>query len=518
MLECDYLVVGAGAAPMAFIDTLLKDLPESKVVLVDKKASPGGHWVDAYGYVRLHQPSIVYGIESKQLEGNWLSLLLKKWTLPWNHRADKQEILTYFDDFVKEKIDLKQIDYYPNCVYDFDKEESTDGNKIHNFSSVDGSVSYKVKVSKKLIDATKGENIIPHDSPLQFPVDEGVRVMTPNQIFDAFQGKTDKKSLTRKTKYVVLGAGKTGMDCIIYLQRTMKVDPDDIAWVISKDVWMMDLDGGGNPLYFPRALMKNDNDLDKTSLYMEKIGQFVRLDKNVQPSRFRFPTIPRNELKLLRKVKTLIRRGRATAIRCKYGSNVAIEFGDEHSPWDVFAPIDECVFVHATSPGPFNGVDPDIPIFDSPDKMTLNLLCAPPVSFSMSALALIETARSKGALDVGFMRRLVKILGTETSGANDELTENEMLDVLIKSVSLETVQRHLINSAILYAILDKDPLVVNKRLKQNRLSFMSIPGFKSGACDDMRLLCEKGKVLGLSENEIRMLELLGEKIKPLEGM
>lgn len=413
---------------------------------------------------------------------------------------------------------MKQIDYYPNCVYDFDKEESTDGNKIHNFSSVDGSVSYKVKVSKKLIDATKGENIIPHDSPLQFPVDEGVRVMTPNQIFDAFQGKTDKKSLTRKTKYVVLGAGKTGMDCIIYLQRTMKVDPDDIAWVISKDVWMMDLDGGGNPLYFPRALMKNDNDLDKTSLYMEKIGQFVRLDKNVQPSRFRFPTIPRNELKLLRKVKTLIRRGRATAIRCKYGSNVAIEFGDEHSPWDVFAPIDECVFVHATSPGPFNGVDPDIPIFDSPDKMTLNLLCAPPVSFSMSALALIETARSNGALDVGFMRRLVKILGTETSGANDELTENEMLDVLIKSVSLETVQRHLINSAILYAILDKDPLVVNKRLKQNRLSFMSIPGFKSGACDDMRLLCEKGKVLGLSENEIRMLELLGEKIKPLEGM
>jgi cation diffusion facilitator CzcD-associated flavoprotein CzcO len=68
-LTCDYLVVGAGAAAIAFIDTLLTRHPSTsiKIVLVDKNPIPGGHWVNAYGYVRLHQPSIVYGVASRQL-------------------------------------------------------------------------------------------------------------------------------------------------------------------------------------------------------------------------------------------------------------------------------------------------------------------------------------------------------------------------------------------------------------------------------------------------------------------
>ena len=48
-LECDYLVIGAGAASLAFVDTLLTELPEIKIILIDKKEIPGGHWVDAYG-------------------------------------------------------------------------------------------------------------------------------------------------------------------------------------------------------------------------------------------------------------------------------------------------------------------------------------------------------------------------------------------------------------------------------------------------------------------------------------
>ena len=181
LLECDYLIVGAGAAPLAFIDTLLTELPETKIILIDKKAAPGGHWVDAYGFVRLHQPSIVYGISSKQLEGNWLKLLLTKFMLPWKHRANKQQILTYFGDFVNEKVASQQVTFYPNCVYNFEtnneKHDSsttistttsttitTDNNQddgMYSFSSVDGSVTYKVKVNVKLINATDGECIIP---------------------------------------------------------------------------------------------------------------------------------------------------------------------------------------------------------------------------------------------------------------------------------------------------------------------------------------------------------------------
>ena len=45
--DCDYLVVGSGAAPLAFVDTILAEMPSAKIVIVDKKAAPGGQWVDA---------------------------------------------------------------------------------------------------------------------------------------------------------------------------------------------------------------------------------------------------------------------------------------------------------------------------------------------------------------------------------------------------------------------------------------------------------------------------------------
>jgi hypothetical protein len=155
-LECDYLIVGAGASTLAFLDTLMTELPDAKIILIDKKAAPGGHWIDSYGYVQLHQPSIVYGIASKQLEGNWLNCMLTQFMLPWNHRANKTEILKYFADFVKEN--KEQVDFYSDSVYDFEKSDED----THFFSSIDGSVSYKVQVNVKLIDGSSNENIVPH--------------------------------------------------------------------------------------------------------------------------------------------------------------------------------------------------------------------------------------------------------------------------------------------------------------------------------------------------------------------
>jgi cation diffusion facilitator CzcD-associated flavoprotein CzcO len=53
MIETDYLVVGAGAAGMAFTDELIAH-GDTEVVLVDRRDRPGGHWNDAYPFVRLH--------------------------------------------------------------------------------------------------------------------------------------------------------------------------------------------------------------------------------------------------------------------------------------------------------------------------------------------------------------------------------------------------------------------------------------------------------------------------------
>jgi cation diffusion facilitator CzcD-associated flavoprotein CzcO len=65
-IETDYLVVGAGATAMAFVDTLLGET-KARIVLVDRRHKPGGHWNDAYPFVGLHQPAAFYGVASREL-------------------------------------------------------------------------------------------------------------------------------------------------------------------------------------------------------------------------------------------------------------------------------------------------------------------------------------------------------------------------------------------------------------------------------------------------------------------
>jgi hypothetical protein len=55
-------------------------------------------------------------------------------------------------------------------------------------------------------------------------------------------------------------------------------------------------------------------------------------------------------------------------------------------------------------------------------------------------------------------------------------------------------------------------------MKGNRLSFFSIPGFKSEIYEDMTKLCREGERFGYTKHDIRMFELLLEKLEPLEGM
>ena len=67
-VEADYLVVGAGASGMAFTDALI-DHSDVRVALVDRRHGVGGHWLEAYPFVRLHQSSTFYGVASTVLGG-----------------------------------------------------------------------------------------------------------------------------------------------------------------------------------------------------------------------------------------------------------------------------------------------------------------------------------------------------------------------------------------------------------------------------------------------------------------
>ena len=71
-IEADYVVVGAGAMGMAFVDTIISET-DATVVVVDRNHQPGGHWTTAYPFVRLHQPSAYYGVNSRRLGSDTLT-------------------------------------------------------------------------------------------------------------------------------------------------------------------------------------------------------------------------------------------------------------------------------------------------------------------------------------------------------------------------------------------------------------------------------------------------------------
>ena len=54
-MDCDYLIVGAGATGLAFLEEVITSSRNLTAVLVDCRAGPGGHWLDSYSWVRLHQ-------------------------------------------------------------------------------------------------------------------------------------------------------------------------------------------------------------------------------------------------------------------------------------------------------------------------------------------------------------------------------------------------------------------------------------------------------------------------------
>ena len=93
-LETDYLVVGAGAMGMAFTDALV-DHADVHVTLVDRRHAAGGHWLDAYPFVQLHQASLFYGVASTILGTGAVQTTGPETGL--QERARVSEIRAYYD-------------------------------------------------------------------------------------------------------------------------------------------------------------------------------------------------------------------------------------------------------------------------------------------------------------------------------------------------------------------------------------------------------------------------------------
>src|SRR5215472_3749014 len=100
-LETDYLVVGAGASGMAFADSLIA-ASDADVVLVDRRHAPGGHWNDAYPFVRLHQPAAYYGVNSLSLGSETIDR--HGLNAGFYAQAGAPEICAYYERVMNERL------------------------------------------------------------------------------------------------------------------------------------------------------------------------------------------------------------------------------------------------------------------------------------------------------------------------------------------------------------------------------------------------------------------------------
>ncbi|MER6950282.1 hypothetical protein ABT294_40320 [Nonomuraea sp. NPDC000554] len=301
-IEADYLVVGAGAMGMAFVDTLVTET-DATVVVVDRYHQPGGHWTVAYPYVRLHQPSAYYGVNSRPLGGD--SIDRGGWNEGLHELASAAEVCAYFDQVMRQQLlPSGRVEYFPMSEYDGD-------GRFHSTVSGD---EFEVKIRRRVVDSTYMRVTVPSMRPPKYAVEAGVRCVTPNEL---------PAVRDRAGHYTVVGAGKTGIDACLWLLR-QGVDPRQLTWIMPRDSWLLDRQNVQPGPLFANAVIANHaarheaintaESVDDLFDRLETCGALLRISDSVRPTMYRCATVTRTELAQLRRIDNIIRLGRVQRI------------------------------------------------------------------------------------------------------------------------------------------------------------------------------------------------------------
>jgi hypothetical protein len=298
-IDTDYLVVGAGAMGMAFTDALVGHA-DVRVTVVERRHGPGGHWLEAYPFVRLHQASAFYGVASTLLGGGRLQQSGPEAGL--QERASQAEICLYYARMLDRMLESGRVDFLLNS------EHLGRGTVVSRISGE----RFEAREQCRIVDARYLAPSIPAEKPPPFGVSEGVRVVPVNGL---------ARLEDAPSQYVVAGSGKTATDACIWL-LSRGVDPDAICWVRPRDPWMMN-----------RALVQPDpatflgmaadtmeaaeqaTSLDDLFLRLEDAGIMLRIDRNVVPTMAKAPTLAAWELEQLRTLENVVRRGHIETVQ-----------------------------------------------------------------------------------------------------------------------------------------------------------------------------------------------------------
>ena len=317
-METDYLIVGAGAVGLAFADTLLAET-DAHITIVDRHGKPGGHWNDAYSFVSLHQPSAFYGVNSLPLGHDRIDETGINQGL--YELASGPEVSGYFEKVMNQRLLASgRVQYFPMSNYQGDGR----------FVSLLSGKEARVHIRKKTVDATYFGTTVPSTHKPQFAVEPDVDFVPLNELPHLW-----KRSQGMPKHFVIVGAGKTGMDAACWLLAS-GADPESISWIVPRDSWLLNRLKTQPGIDFFEETIAGQADMmeacalatDVDDLFdrLEACGVMLRIDPNVRPTLHRYATVSTGEVAQLARIKNVIRKGRVTSIS---PSSVVLEGGQE---------------------------------------------------------------------------------------------------------------------------------------------------------------------------------------------
>ena len=363
-LKTDYLVVGAGAAAMAFADTLLAN-SDATVTIVDRRHAPGGHWVDAYPYVRLHQPSFFYGVDSVSFGRDAVDAAGTN--SGFYELACADEIRAYFRRVMdRHFLPTGRVRYFPCCEYLGERR----------FASRVTGASWQVTIRRKLVDTTYLEGAIPATSVPPFKVASGVRCMPAGDI---------ARIEDSPERFVVIGAGKTALDTCAWLLQ-QGVPAKKISWVRPREAWWVNrrfhqplaqLSELFRGIALQLEAMAESASVNEVFARLESQGFFLRIDPEVTPAMFRGAVVSESEIELLRQIRHVVRMGRVRKIEA---DRIVLDEGS--------VPVNgRTVHIHCASRG--LAKPPLRPIFE-PGRITVQPFMLGFVCYQFATLGVVE--------------------------------------------------------------------------------------------------------------------------------
>lgn len=298
-IEADYLVIGAGATAMAFVDTVVAET-DAKVVVVDRNHSPGGHWTTAYPFVRLHQPSAYYGVNSRPLGSDTIdSAGLNK---GFYELAGGAEVCAYFDAVMQQQLlPTGRVTYFPMSEYLGDGMIRRLGGETVDVAA------------RRIVDSTFVGITVPSMRQPPYELAPGVDCIPPN----------DLPRRAAHDSYVIVGAGKTAMDSCLWLLGH-GVAPERLTWIKPRDSWLLNrVNIQPGPQFTKKVLaditaqlkaVEQAESVDDLFGRLADAESLLRIDESVEPDMYRCAIVSLAELEQLRRIDTVVRMGHVQAI------------------------------------------------------------------------------------------------------------------------------------------------------------------------------------------------------------